>query len=53
MPDRLIDLLVNFLEQNNGLLSNRAKEKEFQALTEKEISQIEKIFNRVFRKKEP
>ena len=28
MPDRLVSLLVNFLEQNNGQFSNLAKAKE-------------------------
>ena len=50
MPDRMISLLVNFLEQNNGQFSNRAKAKEFQALTEAEIIQIEEIYKGVFGK---
>lgn len=33
MPDDLVALLVRFLEQGNGSLSKRAKEKEFNALT--------------------
>lgn len=37
MPDKMISLLVRFLEQSNGILSKRAKEKEFANLSEKEI----------------
>ena len=29
MPDKTVTLLVYFLEQNNGTLSKRAREKEF------------------------
>jgi Fic family protein len=50
MPDRMISLLVNFLEQNNGQFSNRAKAKEFQVLTDTEIIQIEEIYKGVFGK---
>jgi len=50
MPDRMISLLVNFLEQNNGQFSNRAKAKEFQVLTDVEIIQIEEIYKGVFGK---
>lgn len=48
MPDRMIALLVNFLKQNNGQLSNRTKEKEFQALTGKEIVFIENLYKSIF-----
>jgi len=41
MPDKLVALLVLFLEQNNGSFSKRAKENEFVLLNEDEISQIE------------
>jgi Fic family protein len=41
MPDKMVALLIRFLEQNNGTLSNRAKEKEFAALTEEEVKEIE------------
>ncbi len=37
MPDRLVSLLVNFLEQNNGQFSNRANSNEFKALTAEEV----------------
>ncbi len=48
MPDRLVALLVNFLVQNNGALSKRAREKEFSALSEKEVKSIEKLFSEIF-----
>jgi len=49
MPDDLVALLVHFLEQNNGLLSNRAKKKEFEALQENEVKEIEKTYNLIFK----
>lgn len=48
MPDKMIALLVRFLEQSNGILSKRAKEKEFMNLTDEEIKKIEIEFNRIF-----
>jgi Fic family protein len=48
MPDKMIALLVRFLEQNNGSLSKRAKEREFVNLTEDEIKIIEETFSRIF-----
>lgn len=41
MPDKLVDLLIRFLDQNSGKLSKRAREKEFSQLTESEIVAIE------------
>jgi len=48
MPDKLISVLVRFLEQNQGVLSERAKEKEFSMLTEREVKRIESIFTEIF-----
>lgn len=48
MPDKLISLLVNFLEQNNGVLSRRARENEFANLNDREVQEIEIEFRRVF-----
>lgn len=48
MPDKLISILVRFLEQNEGVLSKRAKEKEFSKLTEKEVKQIEEEYQSIF-----
>ncbi len=41
MPDKMVALLIRFLEQNNGKLSGRARNKEFHDLTDKEIKLIE------------
>ncbi len=49
MPNRLVSLLIRFLEQNNGILSGRAKRKEFSILTDKEIKQIENKYNECFK----
>ena len=48
MPDRLVDLLIRFLTQNNGRLSKRAREKEFEKLTDIEIRAIEKKYTEFF-----
>jgi Fic family protein len=48
MPDKSIALLVRFLEQNKGKLSNRALSKEFSALAQNEISEIENHFKSIF-----
>ena len=48
MPDRLSDLLFQFLRQNDGKLSQRARTKEFAALTEEEVSRIETLYGEAF-----
>lgn len=48
MPDKMVALLVRFLEQNNGKLSKRAREKEFEGLSDQEIAIIEKHFKEIF-----
>lgn len=48
MPERMIDLLFRFLHQNGGRLSNRAREKEFSAMTAIEAEQIERIYHETF-----
>lgn len=48
MPDNLISILVNFLEQNQGVLSKRAREKEFSKLNAKEVEQIENVYKTIF-----
>jgi len=45
----MVALLVQFLDQNNGILSKRSWEKEFTALTETENNQIEKKFKEIFK----
>lgn len=48
MPDKTVALLVRFLESNNGKLSKRARTKEFEALKNDEISEIETTFQEIF-----
>ena len=48
MPDKTVALLIRFLEQNNGTLSNRARIKEFSALSNDEILLIEKQYQWIF-----
>ena len=48
MPDKMVALLIRFLEQNNGSLSKRAKEKEFSTLTDEEVKDIEEHYQVYF-----
>jgi len=48
MPDNLVDLLIRFLGQNNGILSKRARGKEFDKLTENEAQNIEAKYAEIF-----
>lgn len=48
MPDRTIDLLFRFLNQNAGRLSRRALEKEFGQLTEAEVTAVEAAYKTAF-----
>jgi len=48
MPDRMIALLVRFLEQGDGKLSKRAITKEFNMLSEKEIEKAENLYSEIF-----
>jgi len=53
MPDKVVALLVRFLEQNNGKLSKRAKENEFANLTKDEIITIESNYQKIFHETSP
>lgn len=44
MPDKVFSLLVTFLNQNNGKLSNRARKKEFSLFNDKEVVWLEKKY---------
>lgn len=46
MPDRTVALLVRFLEQGKGQLSEKAKE--FEALTDEEVIEIENKYQEIF-----
>lgn len=48
MPERSIDLLFRFLQQNGGRLSNRARQREFAQLTEGEAQEIERRYTELF-----
>lgn len=48
MPDRTADLLFRFLHQNGGRLSQRARDREFAALTESEAETIERLYQETF-----
>lgn len=47
MPNRTIDLLFQFLHQNRGRLSKRAREQEFRELTDIEVDKIEALYDEV------
>jgi len=48
MPDRLVALLIRFLEQNRGRFSQRALTGEFSRLTPAEVAEIESRFAEIF-----
>jgi Fic family protein len=48
MPDNIVALLFRFLEQNKGTLSKRAREKEFEELTDNEVKGIEEFYQSLF-----
>ena len=48
MPDKMVDLLIRFLDQNDGLLSKRARSREFSRLTDKEIKTIAARYSDIF-----
>ena len=48
MPDKLVDLLIRFFVQNDGKLSKRAREREFEKLTTSEVQAIENKYAEIF-----
>ncbi len=48
MPDSMIALLVRFLEQNEGNISKRAREQEFELLNDIEVQSIEEHYGLMF-----
>ncbi len=48
LPDNQINLLVKFMQQNNGKISKRRLKKEFENFDEKEVLILEEIFRNVF-----
>ena len=47
LPDKLLNNLIIFIHQNRGTLSKN-KRKQFDKLTDTEISTIEKLYNKIF-----
>ncbi|WP_040664835.1 Fic family protein [Nafulsella turpanensis] len=48
MPDKMVAMLVRFLEQHQGKISKRAREKEFTGLTYTEAEEIESRYRQIF-----
>lgn len=48
MPDRLAENFIMFVRQNDGILPKHRRDKEFAALTDAEVSELEAIFRDVF-----
>ena len=48
MPDKTVALIVRFLDQGKGKLSERAKSKELETLNEEEIKEIENKYQEIF-----
>jgi Fic family protein len=48
MPQRQVELLRGFLAQNDGRLSQRARSREFEALTEREVEAVEQAYAQTF-----
>lgn len=48
MPTDRVELLQTFLQQNGGQLSQRARTREFAALTDQEAAQVEQIYRDSF-----
>ncbi|HOC92036.1 MAG TPA: Fic family protein [bacterium] len=53
MPDRQIDIFIRFCLQNNGRLSGRKRASHFEALSDNEISRMEKVVQLFYDKKSP
>ncbi len=48
MPDREIERLRGFLDQGSGYLSKRAREKDFGAMRDEEVSHVETLYRQLF-----
>lgn len=53
MPERKFELLFSFLHQNNGVLSRRARENEFEEMTNDEAERVEEIYADKFTNMDP
>jgi len=52
MPADRIEILQKFLQQNDGRLSQRARTREFEALTDEEVVQVEQLYGDAFGQRE-
>ena len=52
MPERTINLLAQFLRQNNGRLSKRARAHEFTRLSADEVERVEELYSRCLPREE-
>lgn len=52
LSDNNVDLLIKFLDQNNGKLSKKRRLNEFDELSDDEIALIEEYYNEIFLPKE-
>jgi len=48
LPDTRVDFLIKYLNQNKGKLSKRKRQKDFDELSEEEISMIEEYYGEIF-----
>jgi hypothetical protein len=48
MPTDRVELLQKFLQQNDGTLSQRARTREFAALTDEEVQRVEQLYSDTF-----
>ncbi|MBR9923279.1 MAG: cell filamentation protein Fic [Bacteroidetes bacterium] len=48
LPDNRVDLLIKLLDQNNGKLSKKKREKEFSEISNEELKQIESWYASIF-----
>jgi len=48
LPDTKVDLLIKFLNKNNGKLSKDKRQKEFDELIDEEIASIEEGYSEIF-----
>ena len=49
MGERTLDLLLRFLRQGHGLMSKRARTREFAALRENEVQEVQSIYAELFK----
>lgn len=53
MPEQRIDLLFRMIRQNNGRLSQRARQREFEQLTDQEAQALEAVYDDAFNAEAP